>query len=137
MGDDIRALMHRWIDEYQSGGDVAVADELLAHDFVNHSALPGMPSDREGVKAFFAIFRHAFPDLHAVVHDMLVDGDKVVTRKTFHGIHHGEFMGIPPTGKTIAVDVIDIVRVRGGKFVEHWNVVDQLGMLQQLGAIPG
>ena len=69
------------------------------------------------------MLRGAFPDLHAEIHDQLVDGDKVVTRKTFHGTHKGEFMGIAPTGREVAFDVIDIVRVRDGFMVEHWNVV--------------
>ena len=65
---------------------------------------------------------------------MLADGDKVVTRKTFHGTHTGEFMGLPSTGNAISVDVIDIVRVRDGKFVEHWNVLDTLVLMRQMGA---
>ena len=77
MEDDPKALVRRFVDEYQSAGNVAVADELLADDFVDHSAPPGMPSDREGVKALFSALRQGFPDLRAEVHDMLVDGDKV------------------------------------------------------------
>ena len=87
--------------------------------FRNHTAPPGMSPGKQGVKAYFAAFRRAVPDLYAQVHDMLADGDKVVTRKTFHGTHTGEFMGLPPTGNAISVDVIDIVRVRDEKFVEH------------------
>ena len=84
------------------------------------------------MKAYFAAFRRAVPDLHAPVHDMLADGDKVVTRKTFHGTHTGEFMGLPPTGNAISGDVIDIVRVRDGRFVEHWNVLDTLALMRQM-----
>jgi steroid delta-isomerase-like uncharacterized protein len=83
----------------------------------------------------FAAFRRAVPDLHAQVHDMLADGDKVVTRKTFHGTHTGEFIGLPATGNAISVDVIDIVRVRDGKFVEHWNVLDTLALMRQMGGV--
>jgi steroid delta-isomerase-like uncharacterized protein len=133
---DAKALVRRFVDEYQGTGDQRVAEELIADGFVNHSPGPGVPPDRAGVIAFFSMFRSAFPDLHAVVHDMLQDGDKVVTRKTFHGTGKGEFFGIPTAGKTIALDVIDIVRVRDGEITEHWNVVDQLGMMRQLGVIP-
>jgi predicted ester cyclase len=66
---------------------------------------------------------------------MLADGDKVVTRKTFHGTHTGEFMGLSATGNVIAVDVIDIVRVRDGEFVEHWNVLDTLALMRQMGGV--
>jgi steroid delta-isomerase-like uncharacterized protein len=117
--DDLKSLMRRFVDEFPSNGDEAVADELLADIFRTHTAPPGMSPGKQGVKAYFAAFRRAVPDLHAQVHDRLADGDKVVTRKTFHGTQTGEFMGLPPTGSAISVDVIDIVRVRDGKFVEH------------------
>jgi steroid delta-isomerase-like uncharacterized protein len=133
--DDLKSLMRRFVEEFQSEGEEAVADELLADTFRNHTTPPGMSPDKQGVKAYFAAFRSAVPDLRAQVHDMLVDGDKVVTRKTFHGTHTGEFMGLPATGNAISVDVIDIVRVRDGRFVEHWNVLDTLALMQQLGGV--
>jgi predicted ester cyclase len=83
--DDLKSLMRRFVDEFQSNGNEAVADELLADIFRNHTAPPGTSPDKQGVKAYFAAFRRAAPDLHAQVHDMLADGDKAVTRKTFHG----------------------------------------------------
>jgi predicted ester cyclase len=76
------------------------------------------------------------PDLHAVIHDQAADGDKVWTRKTFHGTHGADFMGAPASGRAVTFDVIDVVRVRDGKMVEHWNVVDALTLMQQLGAAP-
>jgi predicted ester cyclase len=89
-----------------------------------------------GVRQQFEAFRAAFPDFRAVIHDQIAEGDKVVTRKIFHGTHRGELMGIGPTGREVQIEVIDIVRVEGGQIVEHWNVVDRLGLLQQLGALP-
>jgi steroid delta-isomerase-like uncharacterized protein len=136
MSDPIKATQRRFIDGYQCQGDVAVAEELLADDFVDHTPFGPLPGTKEGVLQLFAMLRAAFPDLRAEVHDMLVDGDKVVTRKTFHGTHDGEFMGLAPTGTQVAWDVIDIVRHRDGKLVEHWNVVDAYGLMAQLGAIP-
>lgn len=65
----------------------------------------------------------------------MAEGDKVVTYKAFSGVHNGDFMGIAPTGAAVRFTVIDIIRLRGGQFVEHWGTVDQLGLLQQLGAI--
>jgi steroid delta-isomerase-like uncharacterized protein len=131
-----RAVVRRFVEEYQTLGKVEVAEALLAPDFVDHAAAPGMPAGREGVKRLFAAFRAAFPDFRAVIHDQIEEGDKVVTRKTFHGTHRGELMGVAPTGKTVAFDVIDIVRVRDGRMCEHWNVVDQLALLRQLGVVP-
>jgi steroid delta-isomerase-like uncharacterized protein len=127
----------RFIDEFQTKGDVAVAAELLTDDFVDRTPFGPIPPTKAGVIQLFAMLRGAFPDLRAEVHDMLVDGDKVATRKTFHGTHDGEFMGIAPTGGAVSWDVIDIVRHRDGKLVEHWNVVDAYGLMHQLGAIPG
>ena len=131
-----KELQLRFIDGYQTKGDVSVAEELLADDFVDHSPFGPLPGTKEGVIQLFAMLRGAFPDLRAEVHDMLVEGDKVVTRKTFHGTHNGDFMGIPPTGREVAWDVIDIVRHRDGKLVDHWNVVDAYGLMLQVGVIP-
>ena len=131
-----KALVRRIVDEAQSGHNLDVVDELLAADFVDHSVPPGLPPSREGVKMQFAMFFSAFPDLHVVIHNQVAEGDRVVTRKTFHGTHQGDLMGIPATGRSVAFDVIDILRVQNGKITDHWNVVDQLGLMHQIGAIP-
>lgn len=88
------------------------------------------------MKQLFAALRAAFPDLRAEIQDQFSQGDKVVTRKTFHGTNDGEFMGMPPTEKQVSFDVIDILRLRDGQFVDHWNAVDAMGLMQQLGAVP-
>ena len=134
--EDNRALVRRFVDEVQSAGNVDLIDEICSPGFVNHSAPPGVPADREGVKIIAAMFRRAFPDSHFTVEDMVAEGDKVATRKTFRGTHEGEFMGIPPSGRTVNVGLIDIVRISGGRVVEHWSMGDSLGLMQQLGAIP-
>jgi predicted ester cyclase len=67
---------------------------------------------------------------------MITEGDKVATRKTFHGTHEGEFMGIPPSGRSVSMGLIDIVRILDGRVVEHWSMGDTLDMMRQLGAIP-
>jgi steroid delta-isomerase-like uncharacterized protein len=133
---DIKALQRRFVEEYQSDGKVDVGKELIADDFVNHSPGPGMAADKQGVLDFFAILRAGLPDFTAEIRDMLVDGDKVVTNKTFHGTHNGELFGVPPTGAAVSIDVMDIVRYRDGQIVEHWNVVDQIPMLTAIGVIP-
>jgi steroid delta-isomerase-like uncharacterized protein len=128
--------MRRFVEEFQSGADEAVADQILADDFVDRSPFPGVSPDREGVKRFFGALRAAFPDLHAEIHDQLAEGDLVATRKTFHGTHRGEFLGLAPTGQPVAFDVIDFVRMeKNGRIAEHWNVVDLMGLMQQLGAL--
>jgi predicted ester cyclase len=130
-----KALIRRMVEELQSGHNLDVVDELFAADFVDHSVPPGLPPDRAGVKMQFAMFFNAFPDLHVVIRDQVAEGDRVVTRKTFHGTHQGDLMGIPPTSRAVAFDVIDILCVQDGKITDHWNVVDQLGLMHQIGAI--
>jgi steroid delta-isomerase-like uncharacterized protein len=131
-----KAVVRRFVEEYQSGHDVAVAEELLAEDFIDHSPFGPFPPNREGVLALFGALFAAFPDLRAVIHAQWVDGEDVITRKTFHGTHDGEFMGIPPSGNAVEFNVIDVVTVRDGRMCAHWNVVDALTLMQQVGALP-
>lgn len=134
--EENKALVRRLVEEAQSRGDIKIVDELLAEDFVNHSAFPGVPSNREGVKQLFGALRAAFEDFHAVIHQQVAEGGKVATRKTFHGVHRGEFMGVPPTGKRVAFDVIDILYVREGRITDHWTQLHLLGLMRQLGVVP-
>ena len=132
-----KTTVRRFVDEVQSEGNIDAIDELCSPEFVNHSAPPGVPSNCEGVKQLTAMFRQAFPDSYFTVEDMVAEGDKGPTRKTFYGTHQGAFMGIPPTGQQVSIGLIDIVRIADGQVVEHWSMVDNLGMMQQLGVIPG
>lgn len=133
--EENKATVRRFIEEVQNNGNVGATDEFIAAHFTDHTPL-GVSPDLEGAKQIFAMIRAGFPDHDAVVEDQIAEGDKVATYKTFTGTHEGEFAGVPPTGKRATIRVIDIVRLRDGKIVEHWNVVDQLGLMQQLGAIP-
>ena len=132
-----KALLNRFVEELFNRGNLSVVDELAAPDFVDREELPaGLPGNREGVKQLTAAFRRAFPDFKATIDDIIAEGDRVVVRSTWTGTQRGEFMGIPPTGKSISFGVIDIVRIAGGKVVEHWGQMDSMRMMQQLGAIP-
>jgi steroid delta-isomerase-like uncharacterized protein len=132
------ALARRMVEEIFNRGNTSRVDEFLASDFVEHEELPpGIPSGREGVTQMTIMLRSAFPDFEATIDDIIAEGDKVVIRQTWTGTHKGDFMGVPPTGKSVSFGVIDIIRVAGGKFVEHWGVMDSMGLMQQLGAIPG
>jgi predicted ester cyclase len=93
-----------------------------------------MPPTAQGQKAFVTMFRAAFPDLHYTIDDTVAEGDRLVQRTTAHGTMKGDFMGMPASGKEATWSEIHIVRFDAdGKAVEHWGVVDQLGMLAQLG----
>jgi len=131
-----KAVARRIVEEVINKGNLALADELFAANVVDHAAPPGFPPGPEGFKMFFTGFRAAFPDLHDHIDDEIAEGDMVVQRVTAHGTMKGEFAGMPATGKHATWTEIHISRVEGGKFVEHWANIDQLGMLQQLGVIP-
>ena len=110
---------------------------MLADDFVEHEETPGLAPTKDGVLAFFRMYRAAFPDLRMDPEDIVADGDKAVARVRATGTHQGEFMGMPATGQSFDVQLIDIMRFNDDGLVgEHWGVVDMLAMMQQLGVIP-
>jgi steroid delta-isomerase-like uncharacterized protein len=112
--------------------DPAVVDAFFADDFVSHNNPPGFPPGVDGVKQFFSMFRDAFPDVSVVIDELVADGDRVAVATTFTGTHHGELMGVAPTGKRVSVTGIDIVRVAGGRIVEHRGLTDIVGLMRQL-----
>jgi predicted ester cyclase len=131
-----KETIRRFVEEVNKG-NIDVLDDILASDYKDHQPLPpGLPSGLAGLKAFFAAQRAAFPDLTATVADIAADGDKVWDRLTVRGTNTGPFMGMPPTGKPVTIEVYDISRFASGKVVEHWGVADNLGMMQQLGVVP-
>ncbi len=123
--------------ELISAGDIDGFGDQLAEDFVEHEEMPGLEPGKDGVKQMFWMYKAAFPDLRMEAEDVLVDGDRAVARVRATGTHQGEFMGLPATGKSVDVQLIDITRFGDdGLAHEHWGVFDALGMMQQLGAIP-
>ena len=132
-----KAVFRQIVEEIFNQGNISLFDELVAPDFIEHEELPpGIPVGRDGAKVLFTQLRSAFPDFNAEIEDLIAEGDRVVVRMKWTGTHEGEFMGIPPTGRSISIEVIDIVRFEGGKFVEHWGIMDNMGMMQQLGVVP-
>jgi steroid delta-isomerase-like uncharacterized protein len=125
------------IYELISAGDIDGFGDLVAEDFVEHEETPGLEPGKEGVKQLFRMYKAAFPDLRMEAEDILVSGDKVVARVRGTGTQQGEFMGMPATGRSIDVQLIDIIRFGDdGLAHEHWGVFDALTLMQQLGAIP-
>jgi steroid delta-isomerase-like uncharacterized protein len=120
-----------------NAGDIDGFSRQLADNFVEHEETPGIPPTKAGVVQYFRIVLAAFPDLRMDVEDVIAGGDKVVARVRITGTHQGEFMGIPATGKSASAKLIDITRFGDdGLAREHWGVMDQLALLQQLGVIP-
>jgi len=133
-----KAILQRLVEEVLSAqGDLDVADELFAPDYVGHN--PADPEDvrgPEGAKERVSMHRNAFPDVRLSIEEQVTEGDRVVTRWIASGTHQGEMMGIAPTGNQVRVDGITISRMEDGKIVEEWELFDNLGLMQQLGAIP-
>lgn len=120
-----------------NAGDIDGFGRQLADDFVEHEEIPGLPPTKAGVIQYFRLLIAAFPDMRMDVEDIIASGDKAVARVRVTGTNKGEFMGMPATGKSVSMKLIDITRFGDdGLAREHWGVSDQLALMQQLGVIP-
>ena len=136
--EENKAIVRRWLEECYNEGHVAVADELIAANYVNHSAPHGQTPGLQGEKAYITSIRSAFPDIHLAIEDQIGEKDKVVTRLIATGTYHGGVGDIPSTavvGKLVRVTEILIHRISAGKVVEGWIEFDQMGLWRQLGVI--
>jgi steroid delta-isomerase-like uncharacterized protein len=137
--EENKALIRRYIqaiDDNESG-DWDFLDEYIAEDFVAHNPpLPGVSLDREGMKQAAEIFRQATPGRHEIPMQV-AEADLVVSRIIGRGRHEGELMGIPASHKEVETDGYAVHRIRDGKIVEYWSIVDVARVLQQIGALPG
>ena len=135
--EEAKAVIRRWNDEGWSGGNYELAHEIIAPVMTVHGAggqAVGMGPD--GLIDLIKTWRTAFPDGAMTVDDLIVDGDLVGIRNTWHGTQTADFYGIPASGKTVHVTSIGIDRVKEGQVVEGWGELDMIGMMQQLGAMP-
>ena len=136
MPRDIRLTAERIPLEVINNGNFGLINELMTTDFVDHSPQPGVAPTREGLKQSLMALKSAFPDVHYTIESSIACGDEVVHRLSATGTMTGAFMGIPATGKRAAWTEIHIGRGANGLLTEHWSIVDQLGMLVQLGIVP-
>jgi len=128
-----KSVVTRFNKEFIEEGNLQTFEEIMGKDFINQSAPAGVPKGPDGVLYFFNQFlKPAFPDLKVVIHDQVAEEDKVTTRKTFHATHKGDFFGIPASDKKVVMEIIDIIRLRDGKFIEHWNVLDWQNVIAQI-----
>ena len=134
MSEQNKAHIRRVIEEVYNRGHLDLVDEVAASDLVIHAG-PQDIRGREGARQYVAALRAGFPDLRFTIEDQIAEGDMVVTRWTARGTHTGQFQSIPATGKQIRLMGTDIDRMIDGKVVECWAHVDELGLMQQLGAI--
>jgi steroid delta-isomerase-like uncharacterized protein len=137
--EENKALIRRYIQaiDDNDSSDWSMIDEFVAEDFVAHNPpIPGVSLDRDGLKQAAEIFRLATPGKHEIPLQV-AEGDLVVSRIIGRGVHAGELLGIPASNRDIETDGIAIHRIRDGKIVEYWSVVDVARVLQQVGALPG
>lgn len=132
-----KQLVEAFIQDLFTKGDLDAVDRYLDPAFVNHDPpFPGAPEGPEGMRQAAAMFRQALPDWHSEVEQLIAEGNTVVEVFTAGGTHHGELMGVPGTGKLLAIRGINVFRIAGGRIVERWGRLDQLALLQQLGLAP-
>jgi len=111
-------------------------DEIVQPEVLFHAPMPTGATGVQALKQVWPVLLHAFPDLYVTVEDLIEEGDKVVCRNTVSGTHQGEYMGLPPTGKSVTYNEIFIFRFVSGQVAEIWGVVDVLSQMKQLGLTP-
>ena len=132
--DEIRSLMQRWVKGFSTEG-IDSMRSMMAPGYQAHEAA-APPMNAEQHEAFARGFLSAFPDVQVHLEDVVVEGNLATIRWTLTGTHQGDLMGIPPTGKPVRVGGMEQIRVENGKVAELWAQIDQMGLMQQIGAIP-
>ena len=133
--EENKALVRRFVEEVFEKGRPDAVDELVADDFVPHTW--ASVEGREGLKRAMERVSKGLSDNRFSIEDMIAEGDRVAVRLTASARHVGDFMGLPPSGRSYTIGEIHIFRIRDGMIVEHWHQFDQLGLMRQLGAMPG
>jgi steroid delta-isomerase-like uncharacterized protein len=138
MSEQNKRVARRLCEDVIGGGEVGLIDELVASEYLGHGSSPEFETHgREGYRQFVLGLRGAFPDLQLKVEDQIAEGDTVVTRWVASGTHRGSFYGVPPSGRQGSMSGITLERMVDGMSQECWTNSDDLGLLRQIGAIPG
>lgn len=132
-------LVRRFVEDMWNAGNLDVADEVLAANYVEHPSSPDESRDDEptgpdGMKQFVRMFKGAFPDMEFTIDHMVAEGDKVAVQLTGRGTHKGDLRDLAPTGKRVTIGGAAIHRIEDNKIVETYQVVDRLSLREQLGA---
>jgi steroid delta-isomerase-like uncharacterized protein len=133
--EENKKLIRRYQEAYNSGR-LDELESILAPNLVSHNHQPGLPAGLAGAKMAHQGAVAAFPDVKTTIDDLVAEGDKITALGTLTGTNTGSFMGAPPTGKSFKVSTMSVFRIANGKIVEHWGVVDGVGIVQQLGLMP-
>jgi len=136
MSEQNKNVVRRLFDELWNKGNLQVADELIAPNYMDHDpSTPDFGKGPEGEKKRVTLYRTAFHDLRLNIEDLYAEGETVVARWSCRGVHKGDLSGIAPTGKQIAITGVTIVRFSNGKMVEGYVNWDALGLMRQLGVV--
>ncbi len=127
-------VVHRLFMEGLNKGDLSVADELMTPDFINHGSMDDSLTGPEAFKTTINRQRGAFTDISYKILDTISEGDRVAIRWVMHGVHTGEFLGVPATHRTVEHHAMIFFRFEGGKLAERWGIVDNFALLRTLGA---
>ena len=127
-----KAIVIRFNKEFLEQGNIEVLKEMVADNFINHTAAGTVPNNVEGLKQFIAMLHKGFSGFHIHIHEQVAENDLVATRKTIEAKHTGEIMGHKATGKQVIFNVMDFVRLCNGKYIEHWGQNNIMQVIQQL-----
>jgi steroid delta-isomerase-like uncharacterized protein len=131
-----KEVIREYVETIFNQKQVDRAEELVAPDYLDHAALPGQAPGLQGAKQKWAMYLAGIPDLRVTIEELVAEADKVAVRRSYDGTHQGELLGVPPTGKHVRISGISIFRLAGGKIAEHWEQLDRLTLMQQLGVLP-
>jgi len=131
--EENKAIVRRLFEEVFNKGNLAVVDELVAPDMIEHGNVAKAATGPETVKQVAVFCRTLFPDVHFALEQMIAEEEKVMAYMTVTGTHQGDLIGIPPTGKHVAYLQLHFMRIVDGKMAEHWEIRDEMTMFRQLG----
>jgi predicted ester cyclase len=135
--EENKVIIQRMFEDFFQRGNLASADNFIATNITYHPFPATFPAGPDGFRFVFKMLSSSFPDQHIAIDDIIAEGDKVVVRSTFSSTQTGPLMGFPPTGKHCTQAQISIFRLANGKVIEYWFNADDLGMIRQLGLLPG
>ena len=130
--EENKKIVLRFNKEFLEQGNIGILKEIVADDFINRTAVSPVPNNVDGLIQFITMLHKGFSDFDIEIHDQVAENDLVATRKTIHATHTGEIMGHLPTNKQVIFNVMDFVRLRDGKYIEHWGRNDIMQVIQSL-----
>ena len=137
LAEQNKQIVQRYFTEVWNGGKLEVLNELLDKQYINHTpSTPNPPVGPDGLKPIVAAIRRAFPDLHFEIKELIANDSMAVARLIMTGTQKDSLFNLPPTGKQITVNQMNIEKISNGKIIEHWRVTDELSMMKQLGFEP-